>query len=83
MTGRGEMRSSDERRFTGFLQGCPSVGYLAARYQAQAPQARAQARLTSRHQVRKLLLRHAETLEELARQAEQAGEADASGRRLR
>ena len=113
------MRSSDERRFTSFLQGCPDrvtparsmsllrfgragtrakyyhylcmseeprngpVGDLAARCKAQAAQARAQARLTSRQQVRRLLLRHADTLEELARQAEQAGEADASRRRLR
>lgn len=47
------------------------MGDLAARYRARAAEARALARLMSRHDLRKRWLLFAETLEELAQEAEQ------------
>jgi hypothetical protein len=49
---------------------------LAARYRARAADARALARLMSRHDLRRLMLRRAEALDELAKQAEQAAESN-------
>jgi hypothetical protein len=46
------------------------VGDRAARYRARAEDARVQARQISRHDVRKIVLRYAEAMEELARLAE-------------
>lgn len=47
------------------------IGDLAASYRARAAEARARALLMSRDDVRKAMLRRAEMLEKMARQAEQ------------